>query len=116
VLAVNMHKGTLGLAWLSMASGEFKIMQTSVEEFASELERLKPAELVFPDDSGLNIFEQVSCPRKNCRPGSLTTTPPNWRSPATLARMIWPVLVPTPCRWQWAPPVRCWNTSNPPRA
>jgi len=68
VLAVNMIKGTLGLAWLSMASGEFKIMQTSVEEFASELERLKPAELVLPDDSGLNIFEQLTCPRKKLPP------------------------------------------------
>ncbi|MBP7582144.1 MAG: DNA mismatch repair protein MutS, partial [Vogesella sp.] len=41
VLAVNMHKGTLGLAWLSLASGEFKVMQTGVEELHSELERLK---------------------------------------------------------------------------
>ncbi|MBA4709618.1 DNA mismatch repair protein MutS [Aquitalea aquatica] len=73
VLAVNMHKGTLGLAWLSMASGEFKIMQTGVEEFASELERLKPAELVLPDDSGLNIFEQVSCPRKKLPPWQFDT-------------------------------------------
>ena len=68
VMAINLVKGTLGLAWLSLASGEFKIMQTSVDELASELERLRPAELVIPDDTGLLLFDQLTMPRKKLPP------------------------------------------------
>ncbi|MDF0606405.1 DNA mismatch repair protein MutS [Neisseriaceae bacterium TC5R-5] len=64
VMAINMVKGTLGLAWLSLASGEFKIMQTTVEELNSELERLRPAELIISDDNDLTIFETISTPKK----------------------------------------------------
>ena len=73
VLAVNMHKGVLGLAWLSLASGEFKIMQTSVEELHSELERLKPAELVMPDNTGLAAFDGISMPKKKLPPWQFDT-------------------------------------------
>ncbi|MEN2426108.1 DNA mismatch repair protein MutS [Chromobacterium vaccinii] len=68
VLAVNMVKGVLGLAWLSLASGEFKVMQADVEDLPSELERLKPAELVIPDDTGLAAFEGISMPKKKLPP------------------------------------------------
>ncbi|GHD74548.1 DNA mismatch repair protein MutS [Vogesella fluminis] len=68
VLAVNMHKGVLGLAWLSLASGEFKVMQTGIEELSSELERLKPAELVIPDDTGLAVFDSIAMPKKKLPP------------------------------------------------
>ncbi|MDC7716993.1 DNA mismatch repair protein MutS [Vogesella sp. DC21W] len=73
VLAVNMHKGTLGLAWLSLASGEFKVMQTSVEELHSELERLKPAELLLADDTGLAVFDSLGTPRKKLPPWQFDT-------------------------------------------
>ncbi|QOD81787.1 DNA mismatch repair protein MutS [Chromobacterium haemolyticum] len=68
VMAVNMVKGVLGLAWLSLASGEFKVLQTRVDDLHSELERLKPAELVIPDDTGLNVFETVATPKKKLPP------------------------------------------------
>ncbi len=73
VLAVNMHKGTLGLAWLSLASGEFKVMQTGVEELHSELERLKPAELLLADDTGLAVFDSISTPKKKLPPWQFDT-------------------------------------------
>ncbi|WP_144373146.1 DNA mismatch repair protein MutS [Vogesella urethralis] len=73
VLAVNMHKGTLGLAWLSLASGEFKVMQTGVEELHSELERLKPAELLLPDDTGLAVFDSLGMPKKKLPPWQFDT-------------------------------------------
>ncbi len=68
VLAVNMVKGVLGLAWLSLASGEFRLMQAGVEDFTSELERLKPAELLMPDDTGLAALDNIAGPRKKLPP------------------------------------------------
>nr|WP_294864437.1 DNA mismatch repair protein MutS [uncultured Pseudogulbenkiania sp.] len=64
VLSLNSVRGKLGLAWLSLASGEFKVMETSVDELASELERLKPAELLLPDESQVGLLEQLSIPKK----------------------------------------------------
>jgi DNA mismatch repair protein MutS len=68
-----MHKGTLGLAWLSLASGEFKVMQTGVEELHSELERLKPAELLLADDTGLAVFDSIGTPKKKLPPWQFDT-------------------------------------------
>jgi len=64
VLALNAIKGKLGLAWLSLSSGEFKVMETRTEELASELERLRPAELVVPDDISLALLDELSLPKK----------------------------------------------------
>ncbi|QDQ25113.1 DNA mismatch repair protein MutS [Chitinimonas arctica] len=55
LLAVNAIKGRLGLAWLSLASGEFRLMEAAAETLASELERLKPAEVLLPDDLALEL-------------------------------------------------------------
>ncbi|MBV1776309.1 DNA mismatch repair protein MutS [Burkholderiaceae bacterium DAT-1] len=50
ILAVNVVRGKLGLAWLSLSSGDFRVMETQPETLASELERLRPAEVLMPDD------------------------------------------------------------------
>lgn len=73
VLALNMVKGVLGLAWLSLSSGEFKLMETRVDELMSELERLRPAELLIPDDTGLAAFDAISLPRKALPPWQFDT-------------------------------------------
>jgi DNA mismatch repair protein MutS len=64
VMAINAVKGRLGLAWLSLASGEFKVMQTEATELGSELERLRPSELVLPDDFRSELLDALSLPRK----------------------------------------------------
>jgi DNA mismatch repair protein MutS len=64
VLALNAVKGKLGLAWVSLASGSFKIMQTSIDELASELERLRPAEILIPEDFSLGLLDEQSLPKK----------------------------------------------------
>jgi DNA mismatch repair protein MutS len=65
VLALTAQKGRLGLAWLSLASGEFKLMQTDAAELASELERLRPSELLLPDDFRSELIETLSLPKKS---------------------------------------------------
>lgn len=49
LLALCVHETTLGLAWLNLAAGQFWVLETSLDNLASELERLKPAEILLPD-------------------------------------------------------------------
>ncbi|ARO87263.1 DNA mismatch repair protein MutS [Nitrosospira lacus] len=49
LLALCMHESMLGLAWLNLAAGQFCVMETSPDNLASELERLKPAEILLPE-------------------------------------------------------------------
>jgi len=62
VLALNSQRGTLGLGWISLASGEFRLQQTSIDELSSELERLRPAEIVLPDGLDIPLLSQLGIP------------------------------------------------------
>jgi DNA mismatch repair protein MutS len=50
LLALHRSRTTLGLAWLSLASGRFTIMETAPSNFANELERLRPSEVLAAED------------------------------------------------------------------
>ncbi len=49
LLAVFLHESTLGLAWLNLAAGQLRVMETSSQNLLSELERLQPAEILLPE-------------------------------------------------------------------
>ena len=49
LLSLSIHKETLGLAWLNLAAGKMRVMETSPDHLVSELERLKPAEILISD-------------------------------------------------------------------
>src|SRR4051812_28731934 len=49
LLAVHRNRATLGLAWLSLASGRFTVMETSLTSLAHELERLRPSEVLIAE-------------------------------------------------------------------
>ncbi|MGZ8155343.1 MAG: DNA mismatch repair protein MutS [Burkholderiales bacterium] len=51
LLALHRTRSTLGLAWLSMASGRFSIMETLPANLGSELDRLRPSEVLIAEDS-----------------------------------------------------------------
>ncbi|UXY14174.1 DNA mismatch repair protein MutS [Chitiniphilus purpureus] len=68
LLALSMHKGRLGLAWLSLASGDFALMDTEVEKLPSELERLRPAEVLVADDTTLVLLDQLQVPLRRLSP------------------------------------------------
>ena len=53
IVAASVHGATLGLATLSLAGGQFRILETGASQFASEIERLQPAELLVADGSAL---------------------------------------------------------------
>jgi DNA mismatch repair protein MutS len=49
LLALDSHEGTLGLAWLNLAAGDFRVMETLPHNLPNELERLKPAEILLSE-------------------------------------------------------------------
>jgi DNA mismatch repair protein MutS len=49
LLALWVHESTLGLAWLNLAAGQLRVIETSAHNLLSELERLQPAEILLPE-------------------------------------------------------------------
>jgi DNA mismatch repair protein MutS len=49
LLAVAPGKPLLGIAWLSLASGDFRVLETGADNLPTELERLGPAEILLPE-------------------------------------------------------------------
>ncbi len=47
--AVHVQDSALGIAWLSLASGKFRIKQVTPDRLGSELTRIAPAEILFPE-------------------------------------------------------------------
>jgi DNA mismatch repair protein MutS len=55
LLAVATERSRLGLAWLNLASGEFRASETTVRALADELQRIRPAEILVADGAGLEL-------------------------------------------------------------
>ena len=53
LLSLSIHEEKLGLAWLNLAAGKMRVMETLPDHLASELERLKPAEILISDSMTL---------------------------------------------------------------
>ena len=50
VLALCCDAGQAGLAWLNLAKGECRLLQTSDTNLEAHLERIQPAEILLPED------------------------------------------------------------------
>ncbi len=46
LLSIAVHENSIGLAWLNLANGEFRLRQCATAHLQSELERIRPAEIV----------------------------------------------------------------------
>ncbi|MFT4174055.1 MAG: DNA mismatch repair protein MutS [Rhodocyclaceae bacterium] len=57
LIAVQVHRGQLGIAWLNLANGDFRITETAPEHLVAQLERLRPAEALIPDSLKLPALE-----------------------------------------------------------
>ncbi len=54
--ALYQHENSFGLAWLELSSGRFQVMETQGQEaLFSELERLRPAELLIGESSATTL-------------------------------------------------------------
>src|SRR5688572_2976288 len=56
LLALCPGRGAVGLAWLSLSSGRFVVMEVPAANLAAELERLAPAEILVPDDAPSDLL------------------------------------------------------------
>ena len=57
LLAVQLNRGVLGLVWLNLANGDFRLVETEPENLISHLERLRPAEALIPESLKLPALE-----------------------------------------------------------
>ncbi|MCL2655894.1 MAG: DNA mismatch repair protein MutS [Betaproteobacteria bacterium] len=81
LLAVNLHRGRLGLAWLNLANGDFRLLECAPEQIGSQLERLRPAEALVPDGLALaQIDARVAAVRRLA----------DWQFDAETARRVLP--------------------------
>lgn len=60
-----------GIAWLNLASGEFKVSECAIDALDSELHRIDPAEVLIPEDAGLNLT--IHCATTNIPPWHFET-------------------------------------------
>ncbi|MDT3735847.1 MAG: DNA mismatch repair protein MutS [Denitratisoma sp.] len=49
LLALAPQKNLVGLAWLNLANGDFRLLEVGPGALAAQLERLRPAEILLPD-------------------------------------------------------------------
>jgi DNA mismatch repair protein MutS len=56
LLALYPQRNLAGLAWLSLASGRFAVMETALSNLPTELERLGPAEILVPEDANVEAL------------------------------------------------------------
>jgi DNA mismatch repair protein MutS len=68
LLCVNRSRDMLGLAWLSLASGRFSVMQTAWANLESEIERLRPAEILAPENLDGAVFDAGKAPLRRVAP------------------------------------------------
>ncbi len=61
LLAVHAQQGKLGLAWLNLASGQFWVCETGLDNLAAELERLQPSEILHVENSRVQLAQSAVC-------------------------------------------------------
>ena len=77
LLALHRHRDRAGLAWLSLASGRFAVLETAAGNVPMEIERLRPAEILVADDA--DMLQAIDAH------ASVTRLPP-WHFDADTAR------------------------------
>lgn len=70
LLAVAPEKACVGLAWLSLASGELRVTEVAPQALASELKRIGPAEVLVPESFELKEFVTTRLPAWHFDPES----------------------------------------------
>ncbi len=60
LLALQLTRGVLGLAWLNLANGDLRILECPVEHLAAQFERLRPAEVLVPEGLRLPMLDNIA--------------------------------------------------------
>ncbi|WP_246167686.1 DNA mismatch repair protein MutS [Propionivibrio limicola] len=64
LLALTTTRQLAGLAWLNLASGEFRVCEVAPEKLSTTLERIRPAEIVVPDGLQLPFAPEAALTRQ----------------------------------------------------
>ncbi len=64
LLALAASRQQFGLAWLNLASGEFRVGEIPAEQLAATLERIRPAEIVVPEGLSLPVPSDATVTRQ----------------------------------------------------
>jgi DNA mismatch repair protein MutS len=64
VAAIAPGAKTLGLAWMSLAAGRFRVLETDRASVSAELERLQPAEVLLPEEFDAASAHAIKCALK----------------------------------------------------
>jgi DNA mismatch repair protein MutS len=78
LLAASVTRGSAGLAWLNLASGDFRVMETGARTLVDELRRIAPAEILVADGASVTLPPDV---------GAITRLPP-WQFDVDAARRL----------------------------
>src|SRR5262245_5626406 len=68
LLAVHRDRATLGLAWLSLASGRLAVMETALANAGTELERIAPAEILIAEEANADFLNGSTAALKRLPP------------------------------------------------
>jgi DNA mismatch repair protein MutS len=79
LIAVNTERQRIGLAWLNLASGELRLLETTTSALPAQLTRLKPAEILLGESITLALPDQYS---------ALTRRRPDWHFDSTSAEQL----------------------------
>jgi len=60
LLALHMERARIGLAWLNLASGELRLLETTASALPAQLTRLKPAEILIGEGINPPLPDQKS--------------------------------------------------------
>ncbi|MDR3298549.1 MAG: DNA mismatch repair protein MutS [Candidatus Accumulibacter sp.] len=63
LLALSCLRHSVGLAWLNLASGEFRVCETALEKLAATIERIRPAEIILADSLELSFAPEAALTR-----------------------------------------------------
>ena len=62
LLALTVSRGRSGLAWLNLANGDLRLMEVDSAQLPTQLERLRPAEILAPDTLPLALLDAQCAP------------------------------------------------------
>ena len=62
--ALYRQPDTVGIAWLALAAGRFRALQVTPADLAAELERLRPAEVLIPENEEIDLPAETDCALK----------------------------------------------------
>ena len=68
LLSLSFGEGLVGFARINLASGDLILSESAPGLLAQELERIAPAELLFPDNVDHVAIQNVSCSKKRLSP------------------------------------------------